>query len=128
MLIVIGEAKPHPATATRCWRRRRWRPPPGGRGCELYGFSADVYRPEVILSVEVWRDQAALDAHMAHDHTEEFLATVPGLVAGEPVMAFFHAETARRSLDEHAVSRAGSRSSAPDPPDGGRAVAAPGRP
>ena len=28
----------------------------------------------MILSVEVWRDQAALDAHMTHAHTADFLA------------------------------------------------------
>ena len=71
MLIVIGEAEAAPghrdqmlaavgamATATKA-----------DDGCELYGFYADVTRPEVILSVEVWRDQAALDAHMTHRHT-----------------------------------------------------------
>ena len=35
-------------------------------GCDMYGFYVDVSRPDVILSVEVWRDQAALDAHMDH--------------------------------------------------------------
>ena len=56
----------------------RW-PGPLSRttGCQLYGFYADVTNPDVILSVEVWRDQAALDAHMGHDHTQTFLQTVP---------------------------------------------------
>jgi quinol monooxygenase YgiN len=61
-------------------------------GCASYGFYADVSRPDVILSVEVWRDQPALRAHMAHDHTAEFIATVPALVAGEPVMRFYDAD------------------------------------
>ncbi|MET1059125.1 MAG: putative quinol monooxygenase [Nocardioides sp.] len=94
MLIVIGEAEAAPgrrdqmleavaamATATQ-----------SDEGCESYGFYADVTRPEVLLSVEVWRDRAALDAHMAHAHTQQFLATVPDLVAGDPAMRFFHAE------------------------------------
>ena len=59
MLIVIGEAEAAPgnrdqmlkaaaamATATK-----------SDEGCQMYGFYADVTRPDVMLSVEVWRDQ-----------------------------------------------------------------------
>lgn len=94
MLIVIGEAEAAPgrrdemvqaasamAAATR-----------SDDGCESYGFYADVRRPDVLLSVEVWRDRAALDAHLDHPHTHEFLTAVPDLVAGPPTMRFFHAE------------------------------------
>lgn len=42
-----------------------------------------------MLGIEVWVDRAALDAHMAHDHTRAFLAVAPGLVAGEPAMTFY---------------------------------------
>jgi quinol monooxygenase YgiN len=42
--------------------------------------------------VEVWRDQRALDQHMTHAHTHEFLAAVPDLIAGNPTMRFFDAE------------------------------------
>lgn len=93
MLIVIGEAEAAPgrreemleavtkmATATK-----------SDDGCVSYGFYADVTRPDVILGVEVWRDQESLDAHMTHEHTAEFIATVPSLVAGEPVMRFYDA-------------------------------------
>ena len=94
MLIVMGEAEAAPgrrvemvdalsamAAATR-----------SDDGCVSYGFYADVTRPEMILGIEVWRDRAALDAHMSHDHTAEFIATVPDLVAGAPVMRFFDAD------------------------------------
>lgn len=94
MLIVMGEAEAAPgrrvemvdalsamAAATR-----------SDDGCVSYGFYADVTRPEMILGIEVWRDRAALDAHMSHDHTAAFIATVPGLVAGSPVMRFFDAD------------------------------------
>ena len=59
------------------------------RGCLAYSFSADLEDPDRILSIEVWADRAALDAHMSHDHTEEFLRVAPALVAGEPVMSFY---------------------------------------
>ena len=97
MLIVIGEAEAASGRRDQMLEAvaamaRATRP---DDGCELYGFYADVTNPDVILSVEVWRDQAALDAHMGHDHTADFLATVPALVAGEPVMHFFNAEPAQ---------------------------------
>jgi quinol monooxygenase YgiN len=97
VLIVLGEAQAGPGlrdqmvdalTAMAIASR-------SDDGCVSYGFYADVIRPEVILGVEVWRDRAALDAHMAHDHTAEFLATVPGLVAGAPAMCFYDAEPVR---------------------------------
>ncbi|WP_104523439.1 putative quinol monooxygenase [Blastococcus atacamensis] len=90
MLIVIGSATAAPgsrdaliaaaqavAAATRA-----------DRGCLAYSFAQDVENPDRILSIETWADQAALDAHMEHDHTREFLARAPALVTGQPVMAF----------------------------------------
>lgn len=92
MIIVLGSAKALPghreelvsaarevASATR-----------GDDGCKSYGFYVDLDDAEVILGVEVWRDQAALDAHMAHPHTQDFLAKVGGLLDGTPQMAFHH--------------------------------------
>ncbi|WP_138757243.1 putative quinol monooxygenase [Modestobacter altitudinis] len=58
------------------------------RGCLSYDFAADLDDPDRVLGVEVWADRAALDEHMGHDHSREFLAAVPGMVTGEPVMAF----------------------------------------
>ena len=94
MLIVIGEAAAAPGrrqqmVAAVAEMARATRP---DDGCETYGFYVDVTNPDVILSVEVWRDRAALDAHMSHDHTQSFIQTVPALVAGEPVMHFYNVE------------------------------------
>ena len=55
-------------------------------GCIEYRFAADVSDPDVIVGVELWRDRAALDDHMTHDHTAVFLAAVPDLIDGAPVM------------------------------------------
>ena len=62
----------------------------------MYGFYADVTDPDVVLSVEVWRDQEALDAHMRHAHTQEFLADGAGPGRRDPTMRFFHAEPTQR--------------------------------
>ncbi|MBJ8342434.1 antibiotic biosynthesis monooxygenase [Antrihabitans sp. YC3-6] len=55
-------------------------------GCLSYGFYANLTDPELIVSVEVWRDQAALDEHMGHAHTTDFLAVAGTVVDGEPDM------------------------------------------
>ena len=57
-------------------------------GCQAYGFYADLADENTILSLEIWRDQQALDAHMTHPHTRQFLARVTGLIDGTPAMTF----------------------------------------
>ena len=60
----------------------------GDDGCQAYGFYADLADENTILSLEIWRDQEALDAHMTHPHTQQFLTRVAGLIDGTPAMAF----------------------------------------
>jgi quinol monooxygenase YgiN len=57
-------------------------------GCQAYGFYADLADENTILSLEIWRDQQALDAHMTHPHTQQFLTRVTGLIDGTPAMTF----------------------------------------
>lgn len=90
MLIVIGSARALPgrredlvaaardvALATR-----------GDEGCESYGFYADLTDEDTIVGVEIWRDQAALEAHMGHPHTQAFVARTADLLDGTPSMVF----------------------------------------
>lgn len=65
------------------------------RGCLAYSFAADLEDPDRILSVEIWADQSALDEHMTHPHTEEFIRVAPGLVAGKPAMSFYEVPSER---------------------------------
>lgn len=58
----------------------------GDDGCESYGFFADLNDSDRRVNVEVWRDQHALDEHMSHEHTREFLTSMADLVDGEPEM------------------------------------------
>ena len=90
MLIVIGDATAAPGRRDELVAAARAiaADTRGDRGCLAYSFAADLERPDRILSIEIWADQAALDEHMAHDHTQAFLRVAPGLVAGEPVMSF----------------------------------------
>jgi quinol monooxygenase YgiN len=96
VLIVLGDATAAPgrrdelvaaaqavATATRA-----------DRGCVAYSFAADVENPDRIFSIEIWADRPALDEHMGHEHTADFLRIAPGLVAGQPVMSSYEVPSA----------------------------------
>lgn len=54
-------------------------------GCLYYNFSQDL-ETGAIISVELWRDRAALDAHMHHEHTIKFLSGLSGVFAQDPAM------------------------------------------
>src|SRR3954463_8849353 len=64
-------------------------------GCRSYGFSSDLDDPERIVGLEILDDRAALDAHMAHSHTQRSLRVVPGLLAGELVLDVHEVPDAR---------------------------------
>ena len=64
-------------------------------GCQAYGFYADLADENTMLSLEIWRDQEALDAHMSHPHTQQFLTRVAGLIDGNPAMAFHEVRDSR---------------------------------
>lgn len=87
MLLIHGSARPLPerreeliqaaaaiATATQ-----------NDDGCLYYQFVQSLDSTELI-GIEVWRDQAALDAHMSHQHTTDFLSGLDGAFSIEPVM------------------------------------------
>jgi quinol monooxygenase YgiN len=43
-------------------------------GCLTYAYAEDVADPGLIRVFEMWRDQAALDAHFASDHMARWRA------------------------------------------------------
>lgn len=47
-----------------------------------YRFSTDLADPNRINMVEIWEDQAAIDAHMATEHLAGFMAAIGPCVAG----------------------------------------------
>lgn len=46
-------------------------------GCIAYGYAEDVAEPGLIHVFEVWRDQAALEAHFATPHMAAWRAQWP---------------------------------------------------
>ena len=66
MLIAIGQARAREgskdllvAAATAVVAATR-----DDSGCEMYSFGIDVNDPEIVLSVEIWRDRESVGAHM----------------------------------------------------------------
>jgi quinol monooxygenase YgiN len=47
-------------------------------GCEAYAYAEDVAEPGLVRIFEVWRDQAALDAHFKTAHMAAWRAAWPG--------------------------------------------------
>lgn len=87
MLLITGSARPAPGAhnALVAAIREVSAATQADEGCLHYAFAASLDNDEIV-SVELWRDQVALDAHMAHEHTRKFLSSIDGLLAGEPVM------------------------------------------
>ncbi len=46
-------------------------------GCLEYSYAEDVAVPGLIRVFEIWRDQAALDAHVKADHMKTWRAAWP---------------------------------------------------
>lgn len=52
-------------------------------GCLAYSYAQDVLEPGLIRVMEMWRVQAALDAHFHSDHITAGRAEWPALGLGE---------------------------------------------
>jgi len=52
-------------------------------GCVDYRFAWDVLQPNRLNGVEIWEDQAAIDAHMGSDHMAEFMGAIGPCLGGE---------------------------------------------
>lgn len=92
MIIALGIAQPAPGCRHKLLEAcgRIAEASRKDEGCVEYGFHIGLEDPEAVTSVEIWESQAALDAHMTHAHTREFLATVTDLTDGDPQMQFHH--------------------------------------
>jgi len=55
----------------------------GDAGCLGYTFTVDVENPDHYVSVELWEDQASLDAHFGTPHVAELMGLAGELLDGE---------------------------------------------
>ncbi len=53
-------------------------------GCIAYSFTVDLENPDRYVSVELWEDQASLDAHFGAPHLAELMTLAPELLDGAP--------------------------------------------
>ena len=53
-------------------------------GCVSYAFHRDLEDPDRYVSVEVWEDQASLDAHFQAPHLAELFGVMGDMLAGAP--------------------------------------------
>lgn len=58
----------------------------GDAGCVSYAFHRDLEDDDRYVSVEVWQDQASLDAHFQAPHLAELFAVMGDLVVGAPAI------------------------------------------
>ena len=71
----LDDARPHMAAMVAASRAED--------GCVAYGYAEDVAEPGLIHVFEIWRDQAALDAHFKTPHMAAWRAQWPSFGVSE---------------------------------------------
>ena len=64
----------------------------GDAGCLSYAFHVNLEDPDSFVSVEVWEDQASLDAHFTTPHVAELFTLAPDLLAGEVTITSYETD------------------------------------
>jgi quinol monooxygenase YgiN len=83
MIVITGQLRTDPATHPAFYARLKalCAPSRAEDGCLFYHVAMEDEADCVILLVEGWRDQAALDAHLALPAITEFMADFAGKVS-----------------------------------------------
>ena len=64
-------------------------------GCLVYSYAEDVAEPGLIRVFEVWRDQAALEAHFRTDHMAAWRAAWPQFGVGDRRLTLYETAAER---------------------------------
>jgi quinol monooxygenase YgiN len=64
-------------------------------GCVAYGYADDVLEPGLIHVFEIWRDQAALDAHFQTAHMSRWRAAWPSFGVSDRRLFAYEVATER---------------------------------
>jgi quinol monooxygenase YgiN len=82
MLIVhvVAQISPEALESLRDTARKMVAATTAEPGCITYAFTFDILSPGTMRIVEVWKDQAALDAHFKTPHMAEFQAAIKGKI------------------------------------------------
>ncbi len=86
MIVVLATitAQPAHADAVRDVLATLARKSQADDGCEGYTLTQSADDPAVFVTVETWRDAAAMDAHMSTPHIAEAFAAAGAMLAAEP--------------------------------------------
>ena len=60
-------------------------------GCVAYVYALDVAEPGLVRIFEIWRDQAAIDAHFKTDHMARWRAVWPQFQVTDRKLSVFEA-------------------------------------
>lgn len=88
MIVITGQLRTDPATFPTLYARLKalCAPSRAEDGCLFYHMAVEDEADCVILAAEGWRDQAALDAHLALPSIAEFMAEFGGKVSMNVLM------------------------------------------
>jgi quinol monooxygenase YgiN len=91
MLLIVGSIRLPPGNldAARPETRRMTEASRAEDGCLDYVYAEDLLDPGLIHVRELWRDQAALDAHFASEHLAAWRATWPALGIGDRALQVY---------------------------------------
>jgi len=82
----VGRVQAHRRDDLLAAARRVCEASRGDAGCLSYGFFADIEDPDRVVSLEMWRDESSLSAHMLHEHTTAFLGIATDLLEAPPTV------------------------------------------
>jgi quinol monooxygenase YgiN len=91
MLLIAGTVRvaPEQMPATRAALAPVLAATRAEEGCLSYAFAEDVLDPGLLHVSERWRDQAALDAHVASPHVAVWRAAAAGLGVRERALMVY---------------------------------------
>lgn len=81
MIVIAGSVRLDPARMARAQgaMARMIEASRGEPGCLAYSYALDVLEPGLVRVFEVWRDEAAFEAHLGAPHLAEWRAAWPGI-------------------------------------------------
>lgn len=97
MLLIVGSVRlpPENLERARSAMRAMTEASRAEAGCLEYGYAEDVLVPGLIHVKELWRDQAALDAHFASAHIQVWRAAWPALGIGDKDLRVYEVDQPR---------------------------------
>ena len=85
-VVAVLTAKPGSEEVVRSALSALVAPTRGEEGCLSYSLYESAVAPGVFITVELWRGQADLDAHMQTDHIQATLAAAGDALAEPPAI------------------------------------------